>query len=563
MGGSFADRIFGEPQRDVGRKPKTTSPSTTQRPKDWVLHLQRTVGNQAVAGLLQGGIRPSRIPAQDEPTGEPLDPATRLFMESRFGQDFSQIRIHAQAGAEKSAQTLDAQAYTVGRDIVFGPGHYAPHTASGRQLLAHELVHALQQGSTMGWPGDGLQVARPGDRLEQEADIAAQSALSGSAQAFQPTSVGRMVQRQQGEQKRGAVLDYDAFMLPDGAIKDGDTAHRLTQNWQQLEQVYADAENGNTRAQRFIRDLEEVYAAAGVEVAEKVYSLLCQVPVIHEVAGCIPNWSFFDFLRRDKPGGQRLRTALGDSYERKSRELGVRNEIIGHALNLLYAGMVVKGVVAPKGVRTAPEATVASKPPGGFTEASATGKALGESSEVSASTKTHGSPAESTIPVEGKQTGAQSSQATRDPGSSWAQRPPSQSAVGKGAKAWGAWPRTNTAVGRLPRFSGKVQAFVEDTLKKAGFREVKPNEWVHPDGSYVRIDPAHAPGGGWSPNDPYYHPTRTPEAPYRSHNEPHYHKEWRHPQTNDLYHLDDAGYINSDPGQTLIIGRYPAGLGRP
>jgi hypothetical protein len=75
-----------------------------------------------------------------------LDAATRAFMEPRFGLDFSRVRVHTGARAAESAQAVDARAYTVGQDIVFGAGQYAPATLAGRQLLAHELAHVVQQG---------------------------------------------------------------------------------------------------------------------------------------------------------------------------------------------------------------------------------------------------------------------------------------------------------------------------------------------------------------------------------------------------------------------------------
>ena len=78
--------------------------------------------------------------------GQPLDAATRAFMESRFGQDFSRVRVHADLKAAESSRSINALAYTVGRDVVFGAGSYSPQTTSGRQLLAHELAHVVQQG---------------------------------------------------------------------------------------------------------------------------------------------------------------------------------------------------------------------------------------------------------------------------------------------------------------------------------------------------------------------------------------------------------------------------------
>jgi hypothetical protein len=77
--------------------------------------------------------------------GAPLDPATRAFMEPRFGHDFSQVRVHTDARAATVARSLDALAFTVGNDIAVAPGQYRPESDEGRALLAHELTHTLQQ----------------------------------------------------------------------------------------------------------------------------------------------------------------------------------------------------------------------------------------------------------------------------------------------------------------------------------------------------------------------------------------------------------------------------------
>lgn len=79
--------------------------------------------------------------------GQPLPLAVRAFFEPRFGLDFSQVKVHNDARASASASAVNAMAYTVGRDIVFGAGQYAPETSSGRYLLAHELTHVIQQGA--------------------------------------------------------------------------------------------------------------------------------------------------------------------------------------------------------------------------------------------------------------------------------------------------------------------------------------------------------------------------------------------------------------------------------
>jgi len=76
--------------------------------------------------------------------GQPLDAATRAFMEPRFGHDFGAVRVHVDAPAAASARAVNALAYTVGSDIAFAEGRYAPHTRPGAQLLAHELAHVTQ-----------------------------------------------------------------------------------------------------------------------------------------------------------------------------------------------------------------------------------------------------------------------------------------------------------------------------------------------------------------------------------------------------------------------------------
>jgi hypothetical protein len=77
--------------------------------------------------------------------GAPLDAATRAFMEPRFGYDFSRVRVHSGAAAARSAQAVNAHAYTAGHHVVFGAGEFAPATRNARRLIAHELTHVVQQ----------------------------------------------------------------------------------------------------------------------------------------------------------------------------------------------------------------------------------------------------------------------------------------------------------------------------------------------------------------------------------------------------------------------------------
>jgi hypothetical protein len=80
--------------------------------------------------------------------GQPLAEPEKAFFESRLGYDLSHVRVHTDARAMESARAINALAYTIGRDVVFGAGQYAPGSNAGRHLLAHELVHVVQQRSS-------------------------------------------------------------------------------------------------------------------------------------------------------------------------------------------------------------------------------------------------------------------------------------------------------------------------------------------------------------------------------------------------------------------------------
>src|SRR6266567_4433734 len=95
--------------------------------------------------------------------GQPLDAGTRAFMEPRFEYDFSQVRVHADDRAAESARAVNALAYTVGKNVVFGEGEYKMGTNEGRRLLAHELTHVVQQSQG----GSGLEA-------ESHAELAAE-----------------------------------------------------------------------------------------------------------------------------------------------------------------------------------------------------------------------------------------------------------------------------------------------------------------------------------------------------------------------------------------------------
>ena len=102
---------------------------------------------QRVAGQLAGEAAPAPAGVEDvlAGAGRPLEPALRLEMEQRFGWDFSRVRVHLGPMAEQSARDVNARAYTVGDNLVFGAGEFKPETLAGRRLLAHELTHVVQQ----------------------------------------------------------------------------------------------------------------------------------------------------------------------------------------------------------------------------------------------------------------------------------------------------------------------------------------------------------------------------------------------------------------------------------
>ena len=158
-----------------------------------LMGLQRTVGNAGAASLVEE----DRSPVHDvinSGGGAPLPTETRADMESRFGQDFGDVRVHTDTAAHESAKSVNAQAYTVGSNIVFQRDTYDPGSDAGRHMLAHELTHVVQQrnGPVDGTDaGGGVQVSDPSDRFEREAVAHADHVMAAPAAAAAP------VQRQE------------------------------------------------------------------------------------------------------------------------------------------------------------------------------------------------------------------------------------------------------------------------------------------------------------------------------------------------------------------------------
>jgi hypothetical protein len=137
--------------------------------------------------------------------GSALDERTRTLMESRFGESFSDVRVHAGERAAEAAGEADARAFTIGEDIVFADGQFAPDTADGQWLLAHELAHVVQQRH----PGGAFDGAR---ETEREAHSAASDVVTGGAATVKSSAPAGVVQRQPDEDVWTEVPTYSAPM---------------------------------------------------------------------------------------------------------------------------------------------------------------------------------------------------------------------------------------------------------------------------------------------------------------------------------------------------------------
>lgn len=147
---------------------KTAPIHAPARPAGAVMALQRSAGNRAVNSLIA--------------SGQPLDPATRNYMEQRFSTDFNAVRVHTGGLAARAADSELARAYTIDSNIVFGAGEFAPNSLDGRRLLAHELAHVVQQTSRAGdASASGSaedEAAHVGQLVAQGASVSVRSALA-------------------------------------------------------------------------------------------------------------------------------------------------------------------------------------------------------------------------------------------------------------------------------------------------------------------------------------------------------------------------------------------------
>ena len=165
--------------------------------------------------------------------GRLLDPATRTFMESRFGHDFSRVRLHADEAAAAAASNLHARAFAVGRDIFFGAGEHAPERIDGRRLLAHELTHVLQQTGRLGRPAPAPRVIQrqtveeaPAPTEEEQESSEEVAKEEGSADELEALAEAA---RSAGRQDAAEVLQRIATFnpLPDAVARLDDEEESL------------------------------------------------------------------------------------------------------------------------------------------------------------------------------------------------------------------------------------------------------------------------------------------------------------------------------------------------
>jgi hypothetical protein len=181
------DRIEHEDTNDVMYRAAAAGRTDVLGPAG-ILGLQRAVGNAGVTGL----VTDDRSPVHDVVNsggGSGLAPDVRTDMEARFGQDFGDVRVHTDGAAHASAKAVNAQAYTVGSNIVFQRDTYDPASPAGRHMLAHELTHVVQQrsGPVDGTDaGGGVKVSDPSDRFEREAVANADRLMSGPVETPAP-----------------------------------------------------------------------------------------------------------------------------------------------------------------------------------------------------------------------------------------------------------------------------------------------------------------------------------------------------------------------------------------
>lgn len=216
---------------DAARAPLVNSPTsaTGSQPAPFshsLLQMQRQFGNhyvQRVVALARQGEGEAGAGTHVEAGinkarggGQPLERGVRRQMESTFGADFGSVRVHTGPEAHQLNREVNAVAFTTGQDVFFRQGAYDPGSSAGRELLAHELTHVVQQG------GAGIKtkltVSQPGDPLERQADDVARAVMQDEQRGVQ-----RQPEQPKDEEERKKKLHAKA--APDGVQRQSES-HR-------------------------------------------------------------------------------------------------------------------------------------------------------------------------------------------------------------------------------------------------------------------------------------------------------------------------------------------------
>jgi len=172
--------------------------------------MQQTVGNGAVRRLLAQRQAAGKASVDEESAaaiekarggGTPVDGRMAERAGRVMGRSFADVRVHTGAEADRLSRNLGARAFTTGKDIFFREGTYAPGSREGRQLLAHELTHVVQQGGQAPPPGSQLAVNDPHDAYEAEADAVAATVVNQGETTGALQAEEEQVQRQVEEEE--------------------------------------------------------------------------------------------------------------------------------------------------------------------------------------------------------------------------------------------------------------------------------------------------------------------------------------------------------------------------
>ena len=166
-GSNHIHSIITNKKERIDRKCSACEMKKTDEEEEKKLNISRT--SSTTTKIETSSEAANKISNVRSSPGSSLDHNTQVTMESGFGYDFGNVRIHADANAAESARSVNALAYTIGKDIVFGGGQYSPSTVSGRRLIAHELAHVVEQGGRK--DSDSLQRAGAGNCAEVVEDV--------------------------------------------------------------------------------------------------------------------------------------------------------------------------------------------------------------------------------------------------------------------------------------------------------------------------------------------------------------------------------------------------------